>query len=136
MQSTVEDMQKEFAEERDLAAITQMDLESEVNELKSEVLSQSTIVQQVRKDLSLALGQVEIEPKNSAKRETKFIPPRCKNPNCSQSWLCPGGEATTQCQIRINELEEAQRSGGLPVLSQRERATALRTGFRRSSTSR
>ena len=114
-----------------------MDLESEVNdELKSEVLSQSTIVQQVRKDLSLALGQVEIEPKNSAKRETKFIPPRCKNPNCSQSWLCPGGEATTQCQIRINELEEAQRSGGLPVLSQRERATALRTGFRRSSTSR
>ena len=134
MQSTVEEMQKEAAEEKDLAAITQMDLESEVNELKSEVLSQSTIVQQVRKDLSLALGQVEIEPKNSAKRETKFIPPRCKNPNCSQSWL--SGKRSYNGAKSASTSWKRRSAREVCPCYRNAREQPLRTGFRRSSTSR
>ena len=123
MQSTVEEMQKEAAEEKDLAAITQMDLESEVNELKSEVLSQSTIVQQVRKDLSLALGQVDDRAQELGQARDLAHTAQMQQSQL-QSKLAAREEKLQRCQIRINELEEAQRSGGLPVLSQRERATA------------
>ena len=123
MQSTIEEMQKEAAEEKDLAAITQMDLESEVNELKSEVLSQSTIVQQVRKDLSVALGQVDDRAQELGQARDLAHTAQMQQSQL-QSKLAAREEKLQRCQIRINELEEAQRSGGLPVLSQRERATA------------
>ena len=100
-----------------------MDLESEVNELKSEVLSQSTIVQQVRKDLSLALGQVDDRAQELGQARDLAHTAQMQQSQL-QSKLAAREEKLQRCQIRINELEEAQRSGGLPVLSQRERATA------------
>lgn len=121
LQSTIQDMQREINDANEQAEIRR-DLESEVQSLQEDNQRQASIIDQVRGERSSALGQVA-ERDQALSRAQDQLRAVERQEAQTRSRLAATEENLHRSQVRINELEEAQRSGGQPVLSQREGAT-------------